>query len=130
MKKLYLVTAQTVVWAHSKEHVMAALSTINNNDMWLIEPADVQEINHEDDVPPNWGLALSPVDSDRALSDDSWAGKSTLAILNMIAESKKPTAYTVEDRILEMQMSIAKLEVAADKLTQEVNNLTRAKLYA
>lgn len=119
MKNLYLITGQTVVWAHSKQNALSAIDTIDKNDMWLISPDDVQLINHRDDLPVNWDVSLCPVDSDRALSDDIWAGKSTMAIINMLEEAKKPKEYTIEDRILEMEMSIAKLAVAIDNLASK-----------
>lgn len=123
MKKLYVVTAKTVVWADNDTQVIRAMSAIDTNDMWLVQPNDIIEVEGESDIPSNWDIDTCPVDSDRCMDVDFWAPYSTSQIIEKMASEKFPPKGSAEDKI-------QTLEKRVEELSQQVNNLIRAKLYA
>jgi hypothetical protein len=123
MKKLYVVTAKTLVWADDDTQVINALSTIDTNDMWVVQPNDIVEVEGEADIPSNWDIDTCPVDSDRCNKSDFWATYSTRQILENMAYEKFPPKGSAEDKVAALELRVA-------ELTAQVNNLVRAKLYA
>lgn len=122
-KKLYVVTAKSVFWSYSPQHVMTAISNIDKNDMWLIDPSDIKEVENDTDIPDNYGFDLCPVDSDRSLSDDIWAGKSLGGILNDMQREKMPAKGTVEYQLVSMERQIQSLNNCVSALMKKLENV-------
>jgi len=130
MKKLYVLRAKTLVWAHSEQLALNAMTTIDRNDMWLVDnTAGIKEIKKDDDVPEGWDWDTCPVDSDRALHVDFWALNSVRQIMSKQNQAEAssivqglPTS-NLQDRLKNIEQSI-------EELNATVNKLIRSKLYA
>ena len=122
MKKLYVVTGQTLVWAHDQHDARLALEAIDKYDMWIVGNDDVEEVFGEPDIPEGYGRELCAVDSDRVRDEDVWTSQSVQQLLEQMAYAKFPPKNSVEDKLVAMELQI-------QELTGLVNKLLRAKLY-
>jgi hypothetical protein len=104
-KKLFKITATTVILADSVEHVSNALAD-NNADIWAFEDSAIEEVRSLSDLPDGWAQYSCPAVADKVYTADPWANAAIVSLLEAAAIVPKPT----EERITELEKEVESLK--------------------
>jgi hypothetical protein len=91
MKKLFVVTSQSVVYAESAERAINALMQFDGFDIFNLDSGEAvaKEMTSLDDLPAGWHALQCPVDADNTSpgSSEPWALYSIQDILKLQKQS-------------------------------------------
>lgn len=114
MKKLFVVTSQSVVYAESAERAISALVQYDDFDLFNLESGEAvaKEMTSLDDLPAGWHALQCPIDADNISSgDEPWASRSiqeTLELQNQAALENPNIAFLLK-RIIELEKLVSTL---------------------